>query len=65
MTLPLQWFRDEASRLQLPLDEEDVRAIAAFVNDAREALDHHRPRDPEGLEPSLLPSTDEGTGAAG
>jgi len=66
MTLPLAWFRAEASRQRLPLDEEDLRAIAEFVNEAREALDVHRPRDTDGLEPSSLPhSRDEGGDAAG
>ena len=55
MTLPLDWFRAEASRQRLPLDEEDLQAIAEFVNKARKALDVHRPRDTEGLEPSSQP----------
>ncbi len=66
MTLSLEWFRAEASRQRLPLDEEDLRAIAEFVNRARAALDAHRPRDTEGLEPrSLSHSSDEGGDAAG
>jgi hypothetical protein len=57
VTLPLEWFRAEAARQGLPLDEEDLQAIAGFVNDARAALDVHRPRETEGLEPSSLPQS--------
>ena len=65
MTLPLEWFRAEALRQQLPLDDEDLEAIAAFVNGARAALDMHRPRETEGLEPTGHPcSCDEDQDAA-
>ena len=65
MTLPLEWFRAEALRQQLPLDEEDLAAIRAFVNEARAALDIHRPRATEGLEPTGHPcSNDEGREAS-
>ena len=64
MTLPLEWFRAEASRQRLPLDDEDLRAIAAFVNEARAALDMHRPRDTEGLEPASWPHASEEGGEA-
>jgi len=64
MTLPLEWFRAEALRQGLPLDQEDLQAIATFVNEAREALDRHRPRETEGLEPTG-PSADAGQNAPG
>jgi len=56
MTLPLEWFHAEALRQGLPLDQEDLQAIAAFVNKARAALDRHRPRETEGLEPTGPPA---------
>ena len=52
MILPLEWFRAEALRQELPLDEADLKAIAAFVNGARTALDTNRPHQTEGLEPT-------------
>jgi hypothetical protein len=65
MTLSLEWFRAEALRQELPLDEEDLEAIAAFVNGARAALDLHRPRETEGLEPTGPPcACDEGPDVA-
>ena len=57
MTLSREWFRAEAFRQQLPLDDEDLEAIAAFVNGARAALDVHRPRETDGLEPTGHPGS--------
>src|SRR5262249_52409703 len=65
MTLPLEWFHAEALRQGLPLDRQDLQAIAAFVNEAREALDRHRPRETEGLEPTGQPTDEDHSASDG
>lgn len=54
MSDPEAWIRRESARLGLPLDDDDIRVVARFVEDDAAALAALRSASTTELEPPFL-----------